>query len=131
MCLFSGYLHQYGLKKQIVHLPIGILGSVFIAKLRQNDNGVQNIIGLKNYNYLMQLLSCVFIGGLLPYPYCDVILRVLAKILPHYINLAPELQLLNMHLAFLWEWMEYIFAYHCVQFKFLSYHTIWTFSADV
>ena len=57
----------------------------------------------------MQLLSCVFIGGLFPYPYCDGILRVLAKILPHFINLAPELQLLNMHWLFFGSgWSTYL-----------------------
>ncbi len=66
---YSGYLHAHGLKAQIVYLPIGVIGSVFITEIRQNDNGVQNISGLNNY--LVQLLHGVFVGGLFPVLYCD------------------------------------------------------------
>ena len=39
---YSGYFRCHGLKAQVVYLPIGVIGSVFIETLRQNDNGVQN-----------------------------------------------------------------------------------------
>ncbi len=79
---YSGYLRAHGLKAQIVYLPIGIIGSVFITEIRQNDNGVQNISGLNNY--LVQLLHGVFVGGLFPALYCDGIFSVLATILPRF-----------------------------------------------
>ena len=46
---YSGYLHAHRLKAQVVYLPIGLVGSVFITEIRQNDNGVQNISGLNDY----------------------------------------------------------------------------------
>jgi hypothetical protein len=38
--VYFGYLKRHVLKVQIVYLPIGLIGSVFITELRQNDNGV-------------------------------------------------------------------------------------------
>ena len=75
---YSGYLRRHGLKAQVVFLPIGMIGSVYITELRQNDNGVQNLSGLKNY--LLRLLNGILIDGLLPAIYCDGIFRVLATI---------------------------------------------------
>ena len=40
---FLGYFRSHGLKAQVVFLPIGLIGSVFIAELRQNDTGVLNM----------------------------------------------------------------------------------------
>ncbi len=58
----SGYLINCDLKVQIVSLPIGVKGSVFITETRQNGNGVQHVSGLNNY--LLQLLFGIFIGGI-------------------------------------------------------------------
>ena len=70
---YSGYFRRHGLKAQVVYLPIGIIGSVYIAELRQNDNGVQNMSGLNNY--LLQLLSGFLLGGL--FPACECLLLTL------------------------------------------------------
>ena len=94
---YSGYLRRHGLKAQVVYLPIGIVGSIFITELRQNDNGVQNISGLNNY--LVDLLSGIFIDGLFPCLYCDGIFATLSTIVPQFTNPMPELHLLNMRLA--------------------------------
>jgi hypothetical protein len=115
---YSGYLRRHGLKAQVVYLPIGIIGSVFVTELRQNDNGVQNISGLNNY--LLELLSGVFIGGLFPCLYCDGISQVLATILPRFVNPTPELQLIKMRLASLRECIEHVFADHHIRFKLFS-----------
>lgn len=112
---YSGYLCQHGLKAQVVYLPIGIIGSVFITELRQNDNGVQNISGLNNY--LLRLLAGIFIDGLFPSLYCDGIFAVLATILPWFTNPTPELHLLNMRLASLRQSIEHVFGDHRIRFK--------------
>jgi hypothetical protein len=96
---YSGYLCQHGLKAQVVYLPIGVIGLVFITELRQNDNGVQNIIGLNDY--LLKLLAGIFIQGLPPCLYCDGIFAVLPTILPRFTNPTPELHVLNLKLALL------------------------------
>ncbi len=46
---FSGYLHCHGLKAQVVYLPIGVIGLVFITELRQNNSGLLNMSGLNDY----------------------------------------------------------------------------------
>ena len=49
---YSGYLRCRGLKAQVVYLPIGLVGSVSITELCQNDNGVLNMSGLNNLSML-------------------------------------------------------------------------------
>ena len=46
---YSGYLRPHGLKAQVIYLPIGIIGLVFITELRQNDSGVLNMSGLNDF----------------------------------------------------------------------------------
>ena len=115
---YSGYLRKHGLKAQVVYLPIGIIGSVFITELRQNDNGVQNISGLNNY--LLELLRGIFVGGLFPCLYCDGIFSVLSTILPRFTNPTPELHQLNMRLASLRQCIEHVFADHRIRFKIFA-----------
>jgi hypothetical protein len=112
---YSGYLRAHGLKAQVVFLPIGIIGSVFITELHQNDNGVQNISGLNNY--LLEIFAGIFIGGLFPCLYCDGIFAILATILPRFTNPTPELRLLNQRLASLRECIEHVFSDHKNRFR--------------
>ena len=127
---YSGYLRRHGLKAQVVYLPIGIIGSVFITEIRQNDNGVQNISGLNNY--LLGLLAGIFIGGLLPALYCDGIFATLATILPRFTNPTPELHLLNMRMASLWQSIEHVFGDHRTRFKLFSVpHYLHLFNSGV
>ena len=112
---YSGYLRAHGLKAQIVYLPIGIIGSVFITEIRQNDNGVQNISGLNNY--LVDLLAGCLLGALLPALYCDGIFACLACILPRFVNPTALQRLLNLRLASLRQIMEHLNADHRTNFR--------------
>lgn len=124
---YSGYLRGHGLKAQVVYLPIGIIGSVFITELRHNDNGAQNMSGLNNY--LVRILAGILIGGLLPALYCDGIFAVLVTILPRFTNPSPALHLINMRMASLRESIEHVFADHRIRFKlFGAPHTLRLFS---
>jgi hypothetical protein len=112
---YSGYMKEHGFKTLLVWLPIGVIGTVYVAEIRQNDNGLQNMSGLNNY--LMRLLSGILISGLLPCLYCDGIFAVLATILPRFTNPTPELHLLNVRLASDRESIEHVFGDHWVRFK--------------
>ena len=112
---YSGYFRDHGLKAQVVYLPIGIIGAVYIAEIRQNDNGVLNMSGLNDY--LVELLHGIFINGLFPCLYCDGIFILLACILPRFTNPTPVQHLLNMRLASLRECIEHLFADHKMRFK--------------
>lgn len=127
---YSGYLRQHGIKAQDVYLPIGIIGSVFITELRQNDNGVQNMSGLNNY--LLELLHGIFIGNLFPALYCDGIFAVLVTILPRFTNPTPELHLLNMRMASLRQCIKHVFGDHQMRFRLFSVpHYLHLFSNGV
>ena len=115
---YSGYLCQHGLKAQVVLLPIGIIGSVFITKLRKNDSGVLNMSGLNDY--LVRLLSGNLVGQLLPCLYCDGIFANLATILPRYTNPSPENRLLNLKFASQRQCIEHVFGDHRTRFKLFS-----------
>lgn len=112
---YSGYLRGHGLKAQVVWLPIGIIGSVYITEIRQNDNGVQNMSGLNNY--LARIFSGILIGGLFPCLYCDGIFALLVTILPRFVNPTPEQYILNMRLASLRQSIEHVFGDHWTRFK--------------
>jgi hypothetical protein len=115
---YSGYLCCHGLKAQVVYLPIGVIGLVFITELRQNNSGVLNMSGLNNF--LLGLLSGNLVGQLLPCLYCDGIFTNLATILPRYINPTPEEWLLNLKLASQRQCIEHMFGDHRNRFKLFS-----------
>jgi hypothetical protein len=127
---YSGYLRRWGYKGQVVYMPIGIIGSVFITELRQNDNGVQNISGLNDY--LVVLLAGITIAGMLPALYCDGIFAVLACILPRFRLPTAAEHLLNLRLASIREVIEHVFADHRNRFHlFGTPHNIRIFNHGV
>jgi len=115
---YSGYLRKHGLKAQVVYLPIGIIGSVFITELRQNDSGVLNMSGLNDY--LVGLLSGNLVGRLLPCLYCDGIFANLATIVPRYTNPSHEERVLNIKLASHRQCIEHVFGDHRIRYKLFS-----------
>jgi hypothetical protein len=115
---YSGYLRRHGLKAQVVYLPIGVIGSVFITELRQNDIGVLNMSRLNDY--LVGLLSGNLVGQLLPCLYCDGIFANLATILPRFTNPTHEQRLLNLKLASQRQCIEHVFGNHRNRFKLFS-----------
>ncbi len=90
---YSGYLCCHELKAQVVYLPIGIIGSVFITEIWQNDSGVLNMSRLNDH--LVGLLSGNLVGRLLPCLYCNGIFANHATILPRYTNPTPAKRLLS------------------------------------
>jgi hypothetical protein len=108
---YSGYICHHSLKAQVVYLPIGIVGSIFITELCQNNNGLLNMSGLNDY--LCWLLSGHFIRGLLPYIYCDGIFAIHPTILPCFINPTPAQMYLNLKFASDRQCIKHIFGDHC------------------
>ena len=47
------YFFYNGLKTQLVSIPNGMIGSVFIASLWQNDSGVLNLSGIADCLYCL------------------------------------------------------------------------------
>ena len=111
---YSGYLRKHELRAQVVYLPIGIIGSVFITELQQNDSGVLNMSGLNDY--LVGLLSGKLVGRLLPCLYCDGIFANLATIVPRYTNPSDEERVLNMKLSSQRQCIEHVFGDHRIRY---------------
>jgi hypothetical protein len=127
---YSGYLGKHGLKAQVVFLPIGLIGSIFITEIRQNDNGVLNMSGLNDY--LCWLLSGHLIRGLFPCLYCDGIFANHSTVLPRYVNSTPEQVYLNLKLVLEWQCIEHCFGDHWACFKlFLVSHYFHLFDNGV
>jgi hypothetical protein len=112
---YLGYFCKHGLKAQVVYLPIGLIGSIFITKIHQNDNGILNISGLNDY--LCWLLSGHLIRGLFPCLYCDGIFANHSIILPQYVNPTPEQEYMNLKFASEWQCIEHCFGNHRTCFK--------------
>jgi hypothetical protein len=115
---YSGYLRSHGLKAQVVYLPIGIVGSVFITEIHQNDNGTLKMSGLSDY--LVDLLTGNLIGRLFPCLYCNGIFPNLSTILPRYTNLTDKERLLNLIFASQRQCIEHVFGDHRICFKLFS-----------
>jgi hypothetical protein len=122
---YSGYLRSHGLKAQVVYLPIGIVGSVFISEIRQNDNGALNMSGLSGYQD--DLLTGNLIVRLFPCLYCDGVFPILSTILPRYTNPTAEEILLNLIFASQRQCIEHVFGDHRIRYKLFSvpnYHRL-------
>ena len=115
---YSRYLRSHGLKTQVVYLPIGIVSSVFITEIRQNDNGTLNMSGLSDY--LVDLLTGNLIGRLFPCLYCNGISPNLSTILPRYTNPTDEEKLLNLIFVSQRQCIEHVFGDHRIRFKLFS-----------
>jgi hypothetical protein len=100
----------------------GIIGSVFITEIRQNDSGVLNMSRLNDY--LVGLLSGNLVGQFLPCLYCDGIFANHTTILPRFTNPTPEERLLNLKLASQRQCIEHVFGDHrgsaLIFFQFLT-----------
>ena len=79
---YSGYFCYHGLKAQVLYLPNGMIGSIFVATLAHNDQGMQNLSGLNDY--LMDLFQGMELGDghFLPSVFGDGIFQNLACIVP-------------------------------------------------
>jgi hypothetical protein len=114
--VYSGYQRTHGFKAQVVTLPIGIIGCVFITEVRQNDNGVQNISGLSDY--LWHLLGGIIVGGLHPCLYGDTIFAVLACIVPRIRRPTDDVaKFINRRMSSLRQMCEHINSDHETYFQ--------------
>ena len=107
----SRYFRGHGLKAQVVLLPNGMIGSIFICSLRHNDNGVVNLSGLNDY--LVSILDPIYqVGGNLVYPavYGDGIFSTLATIIKPYASPNDEQKIINTRFSSLREDIEHKFA---------------------
>ena len=81
---YSGYFRDHGLKVQVVYLPNGFIGSVWIGSLAHNDQGMQNFSGLNDYLITLLQTQRLSNGLYLPALYADGIFRPLPTIIPRH-----------------------------------------------
>ncbi len=81
----------------MVYLPVGLIGSIFVTEICQNDNGLLNMSRLNDYR--CHLMSGHLICILFPCLYWDGIFANLMTILPRYVNPMPEQVYMNLKFA--------------------------------
>lgn len=107
----SRYFRHHGLKTQTLLLPNGLFGSIYVASLRQNDNGVQNMSGLNDY--LVSLFSPHYVADRLPASYADGIFARLPCIVPRYRHTQDiELRRINIRMSSLRQSIEHVYGLH-------------------
>ncbi len=127
---YSGYLRHHGLKAQVVYLPIGIVGSIFITELCHNDNGILNMSGLNDY--VCWLLSGHFIHDPLHCLYCNGVFAIHPTILPRFVNPTPAQVYLNLKFSLKRQCIKHVFGDHQTCFKlFLMLHSLHLFVREV
>jgi hypothetical protein len=97
-------------------LPNGMFGSIFVAALRHNDNGIQNMSGLNDY--LRSMFSPDFmLNGHFPSIYADGIFARMETIVPRFLNPDETQRRINVRMSALRQSVEHLFAYHFLLFK--------------
>jgi hypothetical protein len=94
---YLGYFCKHGLTAQVVYLTIGLIGSIFITGICQDNNGELNKSGL----------MMTFVGSCLATEYMDfshaftvmAYLQIIPSILPGYVNPTPEQEYMNLKFA--------------------------------
>ena len=128
---FSRYFRAHGYKAQVLLLPNGMIGSIFICSLRHNDNGVQNLSGLNDY--LLTLLDPLYQNehghNIYPAVYGDGIFATLATIMKPFPNPNPEQRIVNTRFSSLREDIEHKFSQVFGLFRILNmqsrHHLFW------
>ena len=111
VAFYNRYFRAHGFKAQVLLLPNGMIGSIFICSLRHNDNGVQNLSGLNDY--LMSVLQPLYYNNDIPvYPavYGDAIFVPLTTIIRPYTNPNPEQMIINIRFSSMREDIEHKFS---------------------
>ena len=120
---FSGYFHKHGLKAQVVFLPIGLIGSVYIAELRQNDTGVLNMSGLDSYLVRIFTRFNCLVGGIFPET---------NTVCPRHVRPNEDQGLQNLLFAPQRQCIEHVFCDHRTRFKWFGMpHQIRLFNSGV
>ena len=110
------------MKAQVLLLPNGMIGSIFITTLRHNDNGVQNLSNLNGY--LRGILDPLYRDSnnnqVYPAVYGDAIFTPLATIIRPYTSPNEEQKIVNTRFSSLREDIEHKFSQVFGRYKILS-----------
>lgn len=108
---YSGYFKDHGLKAQVVYLPNGMIGSVFVTSMAHNDVGIMNMSGIDDY--LQELLINHMIGPHFPALYVDGIYPVKNTIIPRFKGILSEAkEMFNKRMAGVRVSVEHAFGLH-------------------
>lgn len=120
LCI-SAYFRAHGLKVQLVFLPNGMIGSIFIASMRHNDNAMVNMSNLNGY--LETILSPFALpphGLFLPALYADGIFASdWSAIIPRYRRPNLYEQRINARMSGMRQIEEHCFADHNNLFRLI------------
>jgi len=107
--LRSRYFRYHGLKLQVILLPNGMIGNVFITSLVHNDMGVLKLSGLSEQ--LLRLLRNIHLpDGHYPALFVDGIFTPTPVVIPRYVNPTPRQERVNACTSSLRMENEHIFG---------------------
>ena len=112
---YSGYFAGHGLKVQVVSLPNGMIGSIFVSSIRNSDSGIVNMSGLNEYlEGLFQHANMQMDGanGQFPAVYGDGIFPQLSCIVASRRQGSERVQRIATRMALVRQCIEYLFAFH-------------------
>ena len=112
---YSGYFSAHGIKAQVLSLPNGMIGSIYLGSWRVSDSGMLNLSGLDNYLTTLFHENEIIIPGnipTLPVVYGDGVFPCLPTILPRYNNPNVDERRINTRLSSIRQNIEHIFGVH-------------------
>ena len=119
---YSGYFAAHGIKVQVITLPNGMIGSIFLGSLRVSDSGLLNMSNLNGYLVDMFHENDISLSGdYCPCLYGDGIFPVLPTILPRYSSPNSDEARINTRLSSVRQSIEHIFALHSNVFELFNH----------
>ena len=107
--MFSGYFKGHGLKVQMVFFPNGMIESVFITSMRNQENNTVNLSNLHT-ELLRLLLPRRLINGLFPAIYADGIFCMRLCIVPRFWRATDEQKITSTKISSMHVLIENAFA---------------------
>ena len=117
---YSGYFAGHGLKAQVLSLPNGMIGSIFVSSIRNSDSGILNLSGLNEYlEGLFGFAGMQMAGANNQYPavYADGIFPQLSCIVASRRNGSERAQRIATRMSAVRQCIEHLFAFHYNIFK--------------
>lgn len=112
---YSGYMSGHGMKVQVLSLPNGMFGSIYIGPMRVSDSGLLNMSNLDTYLtklFREKRMNMEGASNQLPAVYGDGIFPQLSTIVARFSSPLYVQNMINLRMSSVRQSIEHLFAYH-------------------